>query len=102
MSGIIYSTLLKANYLAGDSLVFPILVRAACAYHDVPYSQRAVEYVATRPAILAALEMTDETNLDDVLNGFARNQETAGILDTLILAAVEEYKQKEEALNGND
>ena len=28
--------------------------------------------------------------------------ETAGTLDTLILTAVAEYKQKEEALNGNN
>ena len=102
MSGIIHSTLLKANYLAGDSLIFPILVRAACAYHDVQYSQTVVDYVATRPAILGALEMTDETSLDDVLDGFARNPDTAGTLDSLILAAVAEYKQKEEARNGNN
>ena len=102
MSNIIHSTLLKANYLAGDSLIFPILVRAACAYQQVPYSQTVVEYTATRPAILGALEMTDETSLDDVLNGFARNPDTAGTLDSLILAAVAEYKQKEEARNGNN
>lgn len=99
---IIYSALLKANYLAGDSLVFPILVRAACAYQQVPYSQMVVEYAATRPVILDSLEMKDENILDDVLNGFARNPDTAGTLDTLILAAVAEYKQKEEALNGNN
>lgn len=99
---IIYSTLLKANYLAGDSLIFPILVRAACAYQQVPYSQTVVEYAATRPAILGALEMTDENILDDVLNGFARDPDAAGIMDTLILTAVAEYKQKEEALNGNN
>lgn len=92
MSGIIYSTLLKANYLAGDSLIFPVLVRAACAYHGVPYSQAVVEYSATRPVVLSALEMKDDKSLDTVLEELARNPDGAAALDTVILTVVNEYK----------
>lgn len=102
MSTIIHSNLLKAHYLIGNSAIFPDLVRAASAYEGVNYSENVLRFCATRPAILAALEMSDDTSLDTSLHAFARNPETAGTLDTLILTAVAEYKQKEEARNGNN
>lgn len=109
MSTIIHSNLLKAHYLIGNSVIFPDLVRAASAYEGVSYSEAVLHFCATRPAILGALEMTDETALDDNLHAFARNPDTAGTLDTLILTAVAEYKQvvaeykqKEEEPNGNN
>lgn len=102
MSTNIHSNLLKAHYLIGNSAIFPDLVQAASAYEGVTYSEDVLRFCATRPAILAALEMSDETALDANLHAFARNPETAGTLDLLILTAVAEYKQKEEALNGNN
>ena len=102
MSSIIHSNLLKAHYLIGNSIIFPDLVQAACAYKGVNYTENTLRFCATRPAILGALEMSDETALDDNLHAFARNPDTAGTLDALILAAVAEYKQKEEARNGNN
>lgn len=92
MSTIIHSNLLKAHYLMGNSIIFPDLVRAACAYEGVNYTEDVVRFCATRPAILGALEMSDEAPLDDNLHAFARNPDTAGTVDTLILTAVAEYK----------
>lgn len=90
---VIYSQLMKADYLIGNSQVFPTLVRAACAYENVPYGQAALEYCATRPAILDALTMNEETILDDVLHGFATDEEAAPVMDQLILTAAQQYKQ---------
>ena len=89
---VIYSQLLKADYLIGNSQVFPTLVRAACAYEQVAYSEDALVFAATRPAILDALEMTEETVLDDVLREFGWDEEAAGIMDALIIDAVQQYK----------
>ena len=89
---VIYSQLLKADYLIGNSQVFPTLVRAACAQEQVTYSEDALAFAATRPAILNALEMTEETILDDVLRGFGWDEDAAGIMDALVIEAVQQYK----------
>lgn len=94
---VIYSQLMKADYLIGNSQVFPTLVRAACAYENVPYTQTALEFAATRPAILDALTMDEETILDDVLRGFATNEEVAPVMDGLILTAAQTYKEAQNA-----
>lgn len=91
--GVIYSRLAKASYLVGNSTVFPLLVQAACVFHRVPYGDDVRMWAATRPAILDALTMTEDTALDDVLRGFARDPDTAETMDQLILTAVQEYKE---------
>ena len=93
---IIYSRLAKAAFLVGNSAIFPQLVMAACAHHGIPHSQTAVEWCATRPAILDALEMREGQPLDDVLRAFAQDQSAAETMDGLILAAVQQYKQQGE------
>lgn len=92
--GIIYSRLMKADYLIGNSQVFPVLVRAACAYHGVPYGGGPLAFAATRPEILDALTMTEETVLDTVLRDFGTNPDTAPVMDQLILTAIEQYKEQ--------
>lgn len=92
---VIYSRLMKADYLVSNSAIFPILVRAACAYIGVPYGPPVLVYCATRPAILDALVLTEEQALDEVLREFGRDPGTAQAMDDLILAAVTEYKTKE-------
>ena len=91
--GVIYSRLAKAAYLVGNSAVFPQLVEAACTWHEVPASAEVVRWCATRPEILDALQMTEDTALDDVLRGFARDPDTAALMDQLILTAVQQYKE---------
>ena len=91
--GVIYSRLTKASYLVGNSTVFPQLVEAACTWQEVPASPDVVRWCATRPTILDALQMTEDTALDDVLRGFARDPDTAETMDQLILTAVQEYKE---------
>ena len=91
---IIYSRLAKAAFLVGNSAVFPQLVMAACAHHGIPFEQDATNFVATRPEILDALEMREDQPLDNVLQGFARDPNSAGALDGMILAAVQQYKQQ--------
>lgn len=103
MSGIIYSTLMKADYLNMRSEVFPTLVRAACAYNNVAYTPEVLQYCATRPSIINALEVVDVENLDASLQTFARDEAVADIMDTLIIDAVLAFHQTisgEE--NGND
>lgn len=91
---VIYSQLMKADYLIGNSQVFPVLVRAACAYHGVPHGDGPLSFTATRPAILDALEMSENAALDDVLRDFGTNPDTASVMDQLILTAVEQYKEQ--------
>ena len=91
---VIYSQLMKADYLIGNSQVFPVLVRAACAYHGVPYGDGPLAFAATRPAILDALEMSEDTALDHVLRDFGTNPDTASVMDQLILTAVQQYKEQ--------
>lgn len=91
---VIYSQLMKADYLVGNSQVFPVLVRAACAYHGVPYGDGPLAFAATRPTILGALEMSENAILDDVLREFGTNPDTAPVMDQLILTAVEQYKEQ--------
>ena len=91
---IIYSRLMKADYLIGNSQVFPVLVRAACAHHDVPYGGGPLAFAATRPEILDALTMTEETVLDTALRDFGTNPDTAPVMDQLILTAVQQYKEQ--------
>lgn len=93
MSGIIYSTLMKADYLHLRSTVFPTLVRAACAYNNVPYTPEVLQYCATRSSIIDALEVSDVENLDATLQAFARDQDAAGIMDSLIINAVLDFHQ---------
>lgn len=90
---VIYSQLMKANYLIGNSQVFPVLVRAACAHHGVPYGGGPLAFAATRPKILDALTMTEETVLDTVLRDFGTNPDTAPVMDQLVLTAIEQYKE---------
>lgn len=92
--GVIYSRLAKASYLVGNSAVFPLLVEAACTWQEVPASADVVRWCATRPAILDALTMTEDTALDDVLRSFARDPDAAETMDTLILTAVQQYKEQ--------
>ena len=92
--GIIHSRLMKADYLIGNSQVFPVLVRAACAHHGVPYGDGPLAFAATRPTILDALEMTEDVILDDVLRDFGTNPDTAPVMDQLILTAVQQYKEQ--------
>ena len=92
---IIYSRLAKAAFLVGNSAIFPQLVMSACAHHGIPHSQTAVEWCATRPAILDALTMREDQPLDDVLQGFARDPNAAGALDGMILEAVQQYKNQQ-------
>lgn len=96
---VIYSQLMKADYLIGNSAVFPVLVRAACAHHGVPYGEDALAFAATRPAILDALEMTEDVVPDKVLREFGTNPDTAPVMDQLILTAVQQYKENQ---NAND
>lgn len=91
--GIIYSRLAKASYLAGNSSFFPLLVGAACAQHAIPHSQEVVQWCATRPEILDALTMSEDTALDDVLRAFARDEAAAQVMDNLILSAVQSFKE---------
>lgn len=93
MSGIIYSTLMKADYLHMRSEIFPTLVRAACAYNNVPYTPEVLQYCATRSSIIDALEVSDVENLDASLQAFARDQDAADIMDTLIIDAVLAFHQ---------
>lgn len=93
---IIYSRLAKAAFLVGNSAIFPQLVMAACAHHGITYSQTAVEWCATRPAILDALTMRESEPLDQALQGFAQDPDAAGTMDGLILTAVQQYKQQGE------
>ena len=93
---IIYSRLAKAAFLVGNSAVFPQLVMAACAHHGVTYSQEALEFTATRPAILDALTMRENEPLDQALQAFAQDQSAAETMDGLILTAVQQYKQQGE------
>ena len=93
---IIYSRLAKAAYLVGSSAFFPQLVMAACAHHGIPHSQTAVEWCATRPAILDALTMSENEPLDTVLQAFAQDPTAADVMDGLILTAVQQYKQQGE------
>ena len=93
MSGIIYSTLMKADYLHMRSEVFPTLVRAACAYNNVPYTPEVLQYCATRSSIIDSLEVSDVENLDASLQAFARDQDAAGIMDSLIIDAVLDFHQ---------
>ena len=93
MSGIIYSTLMKADYLNMRSEVFPTLVRAACAHNNVPYTPEVLQFCATRPSIINALEVVDVENLDASLQAFARDQEAAVIMDKLIIDAVLVFHQ---------
>lgn len=95
MTTIIYSRLLKADYLAQNSSIFPRLVRAACIHHNTPYSQAVVETCAANQQILDALEMTADIAIDEVLNNFAHDRETAPGMDNLILTAVAAYKEQE-------
>ena len=92
--GVIYSRLAKASYLVGNSSVFPQLVEAACTWQGVPASAEVVRWCATRPKILDALQMSEDTALDDVLQGFARDPADAETMDQLILTAVQEYKEQ--------
>lgn len=89
---VIYSRLMKADYLIGNSELYPVMVRAACSFHRVPYSDDALAFAATRPEILDALTMTEETVLDTVLRDFGTEEEAAVVMDDLILGAVQQYK----------
>lgn len=91
---IIHSRLMKADYLVGNSQIFPVLVRGACAYTGVPYSQDALLFCATRPVILDGITMTENTALDQVLRDFGTDPSTAGEMDNMILTAVEQYKEQ--------
>lgn len=90
---------MKADYLIGNSQVFPVLVRAACAYHGVPYGDGPLAFAATRPEILDALTMTEETVLDTVLRDFGTNPDSAPVMDQLILTAAQQYKENQNANN---
>lgn len=96
---VVYSLLMKADYLIGNSQVFPVLVRAASAYHGVPYGEGVLSFAATRPKILDALKMTEATALDQVLRDFGTKPDTATVMDQLILTAVQQYKENQ---NAND
>lgn len=89
---VIHSRLMKADYLIGNSELYPVMVRAACSFHRVPYTEDALAFAATRPAILDALTMTEETVLDTVLRDFGTDEGAAAAMDDLILQAVQEYK----------
>lgn len=89
---VIYSRLMKADYLIGNSELYPVMVRAACSFHRVPYSEDALAFAATRPEILDALTMTEETVLDTVLRDFGTEEAAAVVMDDLILGAVQQYK----------
>lgn len=97
----IYSQLMKADYLIMNSAIFPNLVRAACAYHGVPYTQDALEYAGSRPEIINALPVEGDSVLDDVLYDFATGRESADAMDKLILSVVQVYKD-ERVTNGNN
>ena len=88
---IIHSRLMKADYLIGNSQIFPVLVRGACAYEGVAYGQDALLFCATRPAILDALTMTEETALDQVLRNYGTDQAAAEVMDNMIVTAVQQY-----------
>lgn len=92
---VIHSRLMKADYLANNSAIYPILVRAACAYVGVPYGPPVLVYCATRPVILDALVLTEDQALDEVLREFGLDPGTAEVMDDMVLAAVTEYKTKE-------
>lgn len=103
MSNLIYSKLMKAEFLYFRSQVFPILVRAACAYERVPYTPEVLEFCSTQAPILDALEVSDEAALDEALQAFARDEEVAVIMDTLIINAVQAFRATIEGeANGND
>lgn len=89
---VIYSQLMKADYLIGNSELYPVMVRAACSFHRVPYTEDALAFAATRPEILDALTLTEETVLDTVLRDFGTNEDAAVVMDDLILQAVQKYK----------
>jgi len=91
---VIHSRLWKAVYLVGNSAHFPLLVQGACAFTGVPYTQTVVEWCATRPAILDALDMTEGTALDDVLRDFAIDPGIAPHMDQLIITAVQQWKDQ--------
>ncbi|WP_147599349.1 hypothetical protein [Flaviflexus massiliensis] len=95
MAQIIYSELWKAFYLADSSSVFPLLVRGACAYVGIAYSESVLHACATDRDILAHLEMSEETVLDEVLKTLAHDPDAAPIMDRFIVAAVQKYKQGE-------
>lgn len=92
MSPTIYSELWKAFFLVDSSTVFPLLVRGACARVGVAYSEGAMHFCATDKEILRHLTMSEGSDLDDVLEGFARDPEAAQMMDTLIVAAAQKYK----------
>ena len=94
---IIYSRLAKAAFLVGNSAIFPQLVMAACAHHGIPHTQTAVEWCATRPAILDALTMRENEPLDHALQAFAQDPGTAETMDGLILSAIQQYKNQQGA-----
>lgn len=97
MAETIYSDLWKAVMLSGSSSLFPLLVRGACSWVGIPYSEPVLHFAATRREILVHMQLTDDNSIDEVLKDFAVDPATAPELDRLIIAAVEQYKTTTES-----
>lgn len=90
----VHSALVKADYLIGNSALFPVMVRAAASQHAMPFTRDLLAAVATNAQILAMLEMPAGGSLDHTLQEITTDQHRAPELDALILGAVQEYKEQ--------
>lgn len=87
-----HSALWKSALLATASTYFPMLVEAAAWYHGKPYSNDLLRFVSVNPELLDAITVPINDGMDAVLSQYATNPETAGVMDQLILTAVEAYE----------
>lgn len=90
-----HSALWKSAMLATESTHFPMLVEAAAWFHGKPYSNDLLRFVSVNPDLLVAITVPINEGMDAVLTQYASNSETAGVMDHLILAAVDAYKVPE-------
>ena len=91
-----YSRLWKAGLLTAESPQFRALVRAAARFYNKPFSEEMLNRVGTDPAIVDALEVKTSETIDLALQRYATDPDTAGIMDGLILAAVEAFEVPEQ------
>lgn len=96
-----HSALWKSAMLATDSTYFPMLVEAAAWYHSKPYSNDLLRFVSVNPDLLSAITVPINDGMDAILTQYASNPDTAGVMDHLILAAVEAYKIPESEGQGD-
>lgn len=88
---IIYSRLMKGDYLASDSATFPRLVRGACASQRQPYNENVLMFVAHQREILDHLQMVEGKPFDEALRQFSLTPDTADAMDQIIMDAVDNF-----------